>query len=287
MKTLNIVGCGRVGQTLGRLFHRSGVCRIQDLHSRRPASAVAAAAFIGAGRPVATLADLGPADLWLLAVPDTAIAPVAEALAREPLAPGLAFHCSGYWPSAILEPLAGRGWQVASVHPVLSFADPALAVEGFAGTACGVEGEARALAILEPLLRVIGAHPFPVAGDSKALYHAAAVIASNFTVVIQSLAREAWLAAGVPAERIVDLQSALVRGTVENVLALGPAAITGPAARGDAEVVRHQAVVVANWHPEAGELYRRLSTLARRLAVHGGTQAPTADEATSGGRPDP
>jgi predicted short-subunit dehydrogenase-like oxidoreductase (DUF2520 family) len=125
------------------------------------------------------------------------------------------------------------------------------------------------------LLAEIGGECFAVPTESKPLYHAAAVFSSNFMAVLQAIAREGWAAAGVPAALIPSIHAALLRGSVDNLLALGPAkAITGPAARGDEAVVAAQGALVSQWHPEAGEIYRVMSVLARRLATTGSTCPP-------------
>ena len=317
MKTLNLIGGGRVGQTLARLFQQAGLCQVQDLLARDAGRGAQAAAFIGSGRVVASVAEMRPASLWLLSVPDTAIAAVAAELAavadpgvvaasfagaddatqsvglsEDPASgfagtPPVVFHCSGFWPAAALAPLLAHGWRGASVHPVRSFADPALAVEAFAGTPCGLEGDRAAVDLLTPLFAGIGGQCFRVASERKALYHAAAVFSSNFTVVLQALAQEAWRDAGVPDVLVSKIQSSLLRGTVDNLLALGPAAaITGPAARGDEAVVRLQADEVAGWNPAAARLYADLSTLARQLAVEHTTRAATAPGSRNDGTTD-
>lgn len=272
--TLNVIGCGRVGRTLARLLHVAGAAQIQDLCAREPRDADSAARFVGAGRAVAAVETMRPADIWMLSVPDIRIAQSAADLAALPAStrpPAVAFHCSGFHPAAILRPLSQMGWQCASVHPVLSFASAESAVERFPGTPYGIEGDAGAVSTLQSILAAIGGVCFPVAGERKALYHAAAVFANNFTVVLQAIAREAWHASGVPAELTERIHAALLRATAENVIALGANAITGPAARGDVAVVDAQAAAVARWHPEAGVLYRQLSELARRLATRQST----------------
>ena len=143
MSTLNIVGAGHVGRTLGRLFAARGVFAVQDVRTRSLASARAAVAFIGAGTPVD--ADMRPADVWMLAVADDAIAGVAAALAQAtPMAGATVFHCSGAKASGELDALRRAGAVVASVHPVRSFADPAAVAAAFDGTFCGVEEIGRA-----------------------------------------------------------------------------------------------------------------------------------------------
>lgn len=275
MTTLNVVGCGKVGQTLARVFHASGVCTVQDLKGLDLEESRRAAGFIQAGRPVEALRDMRPADLWLITVPDTKIAGVAEEMAAAvlPAAGTVAFHCSGFLPAATLAPLGTLGWALASTHPVLTFADPAAAVAQFSGTPCGLEGDVVALAALRPLFEAAGAQCFSVETASKPLYHAAAVFSSNFTVVLQAIAREAWASAGVPAALVPQIEASLMAATMKNISEFGPRAITGPAARGDHKVVRLQGAEVFRWHPEAGVLYHDLSRLARRLALQQTTQA--------------
>lgn len=278
MKTLNIVGCGKVGQTLARLFHLNAACNIQDLKGFDLVEAEGAAQFIGAGRPVASVGNMRPADFWLVTVPDTLIgsiaAEIAGALPGVSTAAPVAFHCSGFLPASALVPLRATGFRLASTHPVLTFANPATAVEQFPGTPCGLEGDDAAMDALRPLFSAIGAHCFAVQTAHKPLYHAAAVFSNNFTVVLQAIAREAWAAAGVPDDLAAQIQTSLLQATSENVHTLGPRAITGPAARGDFDVVRSQGAEVFRWHPDAGVLYQELSRLAQRLAAQQSTFAP-------------
>ena len=238
MQTLNIIGAGRVGQTLGRLWHQSGVFALQDVLTNSAASAQAACDFMGAGHPVTQMEQMHSADVWMLAVQDAQIATVAltlevwaEAVATPaPQQQPLVFHCSGAQSSASLAPLAALGWQTASAHCILSFASAEIAVPQFPGTACALEGDASAIAILHNAFTAIQARCFEVASQDKLLYHAAALFATNFLPVIQSVAEDAWLAAGVPQDLIPGLRSSLLTNSVANITRLGSAnALTGRA----------------------------------------------------------
>ena len=276
MKTLNVIGCGRVGQTLATLLQQQGQVQVQDLYSRTFASAEQAATFVGAGTPVAQLEQMCPAEVWLLSVPDAQVAAAAQALADaqgSKLAGAIVCHNSGFLSAAVLQPLQLLDCQVASAHPVLNFASPETGVRQFAGTPCGLEGDASALAWLHTALTAIGGRCFEIASADKPLYHAAAVFSSNFTVVLQGIAQDAWRSAGVPPELMRPLTEALLKSTVDNVLSLGPAqALTGPAARGDTAVVQAQGEVVQRWSAPAGEVYKTLSALAAQLKKNGHTR---------------
>lgn len=279
MQTLNLIGAGRVGQTLGRFWHGNHVFTLQDVLTRSAASAQAACDCMGAGTAVTQAAQMRPADVWMLAVPDTHLAATAEALAQHaPLLPKpqpqrppeqapIVFHCSGAQSSTLLAPLAARGWHTASAHCILSFATIEAAVQQFPGTPCALEGDASALAVLQTAFSAIQARCFEVQSENKLLYHAAAVFATNFLPVLQSVAEAAWLASGVPAGLLPGLRATLLHNAVANITRLGPAgALTGPAARGDVAAIATQAVAVTQWDAAAGAAYEALSALALRLA---------------------
>ena len=271
LPTLNLVGAGRVGQTLAHLWHAQGVFVIQDVRTTSLSSAQAACAVIGAGHAVQSLSAMRAADIWMLAVPDALLADCGVALAAagassDSTAP-IVFHCSGAQTASVLAPLAALGWRVASAHCLLSFASVSAALQQFPGTPCALEGEAAACAELRPAFTTIGGRCFDIASADKLLYHAAAVFATNFLPVLQATAEDLWRATGMPADLIPHLRASLLRNAVANITTLGPqAALTGPSARGDTAAIARQGVAVSAWDAQTGAAYEALSTLALRLA---------------------
>lgn len=262
---LNLIGAGKVGRVLARLLAGSGML-VQDVLTRSEASAREAVAFIGAGRAVASMDQLRPADIWLLAVSDDQIASVcAQLAALYSLDGNVVFHCSGAMASDALQ--AAPGAYAASVHPVRSFADPAHVAQHFGGTFCGVEGDPRALAVLTPAMLAIGARVVPIDAAAKTVYHAASVFASNYLVTVMDAALRAYQAAGIPADVARALAAPLATETLANVLTMGPeAALTGPIARGDMAVVARQQAALAGWEAQTGQLYGALADATVRLA---------------------
>ena len=266
--TLNLVGAGHVGKVLGRLLSAPGGYVVQDVLTRSPTSARAALDFIGAGRACVDLAALRPADVWLLAVNDDQITPMAAALAQaHDLKGAVVFHCSGAKASGELQALADQGALVASVHPIRSFADPDAVARDFAGTFCGIEGAAQALARLAPAFEAIGARLVPIDAAAKTVYHAAAVFASNYLTTVLDAALRAWQAAGVPEAIARELGRPLASETMANVFRLGPAAaLSGPVARGDHATVARQQQALLEWDEATGKLYEALVPLTADLA---------------------
>lgn len=266
--SLNIIGAGHVGRVLGRLFAASGEFDVGAVLTRSAGSAADAVAFIGAGHAVESMAQLGPADAWMLAVPDDEIAAVCAQLAGAvPLAGALVFHCSGAKSSLELDAAARAGALTASAHPIRSFADPEAVLQSFGGTWCGVEGVPGAIAMLEPALLAIGGRVAHIDASAKTVYHAAAVFASNYLVTVIDTALRAYQAAGIPEAAARELARPLATETLANVFRLGPeTALSGPIARGDMATVARQQVAVSEWDAEAGKLYEALAAATVHLA---------------------
>lgn len=288
MKTLNIIGAGRVGRSLAHLWHERGVFTIQDVLTRSQASADDAVQFIGVGRAVASMSHMRQADVWMLAVPDgqisIAASKIAEYLAKIEIKTSIEsvfiasnatiFHCSGALSTVELQPLRDKGLQVASAHCLLSFSAPSSAVTQFSGTPCALEGDTLAKQTLQSAFEAIGANCFDIAEKDKILYHAAAVFATNFLPVLQVVAADLWLSSGMPAHMIEPLNASLLQKAVQNIAAQGAAkALTGPAARGDIELVASQGKAVADWNAQAGAAYAALSQLASQIVKDGTIQS--------------
>jgi len=273
MKTLNIIGCGAVGKTLGRLFQAAAVFEVGDILNRSLASGQHAAAFIGAGRPVSGYADMRPAAFFLIAAADNFIADCAAELASSGLVgpETVVWHLSGALPSSVLAPVAGRGAAVASVHPVKSFADPLASVESFQGTWCGMEGDAAALVLLGDAFSAIGARLFTVEARFKTLYHTGAVLVCNYLTALMEAGVRAYGKGGLPRETALSVMEPLVRGTVDNIFRVGTAqALTGPIARGDHAVVSAQLDAVDAWDGDIALIYRALGKVAVELSQERG-----------------
>jgi predicted short-subunit dehydrogenase-like oxidoreductase (DUF2520 family) len=206
---------------------------------------------IGAGRVgsavAARLEERGTelrddADVCLLCVPDTAIADVARGLTPR----SWISHTSGATPLSALDPHERR----FGLHPLQSF-QPARGAEQLDGAYAAVTAETdEARGIGFELARRLGLEPFELAEDDRALYHAGAVIASNYVVTLHRAASDIFGAVGAPAEGLRPLMQGVIDGGFE---------LTGPIARGDwSTVERHVEALLAR-KPALEPLYRVLA----------------------------
>lgn len=269
-KTLTIIGAGKVGTTLARLWVKSSAFRLQEIMNASAAGTQRAIEVIGAGQAAGNYAELKQADVYLIATPDDRILPSCAALANAgKLTPAsIVFHCSGALPSGVLQPAKEQGAAVASIHPIRSFASPDSVMQHFAGTWCGTEGDQPALDVLVPAFAAIGAQMVPIHAEAKIHYHAAAVFACNYLVTLLDVAQQSYQRAGIAPEIALQLMQPLVQETVDNVHKLGPkAALTGPIARGDLATARRQWQAVAAADAAHGELYKQFMHLTSDLVA--------------------
>ena len=277
MRTLNIIGCGRAGRTFARVFHEAHAFLVQDLHDLNFAAARSCARFADAGVPVRHIADMRPAQVWLIATPDNAIMDAAASLAADSrLAQGnVVVHVSGAMSSLELTPVLERGAHTGSFHPVKTFADPGHAAGSFPGTYVALEGDKKALKILRMALRKAGARVFEIEPAAKALYHAGSVFVCNYLCALLEAGLRCYEASGVRLETAYRLMEPLVRETVDNAFRIGTVrALTGPIARGDDGVVLRELEALRKRDRHLATLYRELGRLALDLARSQGSAEP-------------
>jgi predicted short-subunit dehydrogenase-like oxidoreductase (DUF2520 family) len=221
VKRIRIVGSGRVGSAVsGRLLER-GFELTED-----------------------------GAELVVLCVPDRAIEEAAQSVA---LGPWIA-HTSGATPLAALAPHVRR----FGLHPLQTFsrARGPEQIDGAAAAVSAETPEAREAGFW--LARELGLGPFELADARRALYHAGAVVASNFLVTLHRAAADLVEAAGAPPEALVPL----MRRVIENDFEL-----TGPIERGDWETVESHLGAIREQRPQLEPLYRALADATAALAV--------------------
>lgn len=233
--TVTIVGRGRLG--------------------RATATALRAAEVQVSG-PLGRGENIPSSDVVLLCVPDTEIPAAAAAVEGTAAFVG---HMSGATP---VDGVVDFG-----LHPLQTFTGDE-GPEAFRGIGCAVAGRTpAALEVACELAGLLGAHTFPLEDGQRAGYHAAASIASNFTVTLLATAERIAATAGLAPDQARALLAPLVRTTVENWAARGPAgALTGPVARGDDRTVARQRDAIAASAPESLALFDALVDRTRALA---------------------
>ncbi|MBF6589430.1 MAG: DUF2520 domain-containing protein [Ktedonobacterales bacterium] len=284
---IGIIGAGALGVALARALALGGgevaAVAMRD-PERDPGRARALAAALPGTAITVPSAVVAACDLVFLAVPDDAIAPLAASLAwRDGQG---AIHLSGAHGAELLAPAAAQGAATAALHPLMTFPRADLAEQPaedalarFHGCSWALEAENADLdARLAQLVAALGGQVIRLWPTDRVAYHAAAVLASNYVIVLLDAATRLWASFGVAEETALQALLPLARAAVGKLEADGlPGALSGPIARGDVgTVAAHLAWLDAQAIGDAQgaalrDAYRALARLAIPLAEAKGT----------------
>lgn len=270
---VGIIGAGKVGAVLGAALRGAehavvGVSAVSEASRER-------AETLLPGVPVLEIQDIVErAELVLLAVPDDALGELVEGLAKlGAWQPGqLVAHTSGRFGVGILKPIRAAGAIPLALHPAMTFTGMSLDLTRLMDCTFGVTADAAMLPIAQALVVEMGAEPVAIAEADRTLYHAALAHSSNHLVTLVAQASQLLREIGVDTpERMLG---PLLRATLENALASGESALTGPVARGDVGTVAAHAEVLNEYDAGSGgdvlAAYLAMARATARRAVNRG-----------------
>ncbi len=262
---IGFIGAGAAASALASAFIGAGL-PVGAIASRRQERAAALAAKLpGAFAVTDPQAVVNRADLVFLAVPDDAIAAVCEHLQWRPGTN--AVHCSGALSIDVLAAARDAGAGTGSCHPLQTLTGADGDAGRLDGCVFGIEADEPLRSTLQEIVRRIGGEPLVLEAGDKPLYHAAAVLISNYVVTLAAVAADLWSTFGYDRASALQSLLPLLRGTVDNLDERGlPGALTGPIARGDAVTVQRHMNALAAHRPETAALYRNLGRTTIPLA---------------------
>ncbi len=290
-----LVGPGRVGSALGRRIHEARYA-FMGFVSRETSRAEAGVRFVGAGQ-VLTGAALAEADMVGLCVAEDALASVVEQAAADGRVKqgSVWFHVSGLHGLAVLAPLQVAGAHVGSMHPVCPFPDARSGYEAMPGQPAVVgvmddpEGGVTARGALLRLARAVCMEPVPFdsaassdapagtsGGGERTAYHAACVLAASGASALCGVVEASLQSAGMTSVAARKIAGPLMLAALEARLAAPDpgSALSGPVARGEAEVLGRQCSALASSAPRAGALFQLLQSEAAEMAQQHGRLSP-------------
>ena len=279
---IGIIGAGKVGAVLGAALRAAehavvGVSAVSDASRER-------AETLLPGVPVLEVQDIVErAELVLLAVPDDALGPLVQGLAKlGAWQPGqLVAHTSGRFGVGILHPVRAAGAVPLALHPAMTFTGMSLDLTRLLDCSFGVTADPAMLPIAQALVVEMGADPVAIAEGDRPLYHAALAHGSNHLVTLVAQASELLREVGVDApERMLG---PLLRASLENALASGESALTGPVARGDVgTVAAHSEALRELAGGSGGDILDAYLAMARATARRAGSRGLLRPEQIDG-----
>jgi predicted short-subunit dehydrogenase-like oxidoreductase (DUF2520 family) len=277
-----IIGCGRLGISLAVFLSKQGFIP-RAFSSRSPESVDRAVLSVGRGKGYNNPVDAAKSSpLVFITTPDTLIEPVCEKIAGEGgfKSDTVVYHLSGALSSGILAAAKKEGASTGSIHPLQAFAPYEDGMKSpFKGINMSIEGDEKAVELGKEIVNALKANSFTIPTHAKTVYHASAVVASNYLVTLEHFALELLKQANLSEENAYEVLEPLIMGTLNNIKKRGSInALTGPVARGDDVIVsRHLSDIDAKL-PQFSDLYRLLGRYTLDIAAKRGEISSEAQE---------
>lgn len=253
-----MIGAGRLGKNIAQALSATHIISSLALCNRSFASAKKACQELGVGHAVDHIEHLPEADITWICCNDDSIPHVVALLAQKSLLkPGsFVIHSSGVLNSNLLAPLKTQGCSIASFHPLKAFKTNYLDSAAFNQIDCVMEGDEQVCQWLTSSFLQLGAYISVIQPENKAMYHAAACIASNYLITLAACSEELLLSAGLPEQQCRRMLTNLMQGNVTNLMHSPKIAeaLTGPLARGDIKTLSAHLDSIKN--PDINHLYK-------------------------------
>ena len=235
---VGVISAGKVGAVLGASLRAAGHS-VVGVHAVSEDSRSRAESLLP-DVPVLEIPEiLRRAELVLLAVPDDVLPEVVSGIAEAGhiQAGQLIVHTSGRHGTGVLGPAQQAGAIGLAIHPAMTFTGMSMDLQRLNACAFAVTAPGPVLPIAQALVVEMGGEPVVIAEQDRGTYHAALTHASNHLNTLTGQAAEMLGRIGV--EQPDHVLRPLMHASLDNALASGEGALTGPIARGDLNTVRH------------------------------------------------
>lgn len=267
-----IVGAGKVGTGIGIALRDAGL-RLVGICDVDSNVAENAAALLGARVASSPVEAAAMGDAVVITTPDDRIEEVCREIAGSgiDIVDKIFIHMSGALSLDALLPAALNGARTACIHPIQTFADMETAAKLLRGSFFGITAADEASrGWAWEFVEKIGGKGLEIRNDDRVLYHLAAVIASNFLVMIEHAAISVFEKIAVERHKAVEALMPLIRQTVDNIERFGVLnALTGPLARGDTGTIRSHLKSLER-EPELESLYKSVCKWGARIVKERG-----------------
>jgi len=263
-----IIGGGRVGAAFAYNLRKAHfkINTIIEINSRRRKNLATYFADISISEKI-NPRELTEAKVVLICVQDDRIKTVGNQILKTDadLSGKLIAHTSGALSSLQLQPLKEEGALIGCLHPITAVPDLPPEEIDYSGIYFDVEGEPPAVEKLSDIIHMMGGYAIPISPEQKPAFHLAAVLYSNFFVILSHVAQESLKKTGVEVESLWKPFKPLVEATLANLDKFIPEnALTGPLKRGDTETIGEHLRLLRTHFPEALPIYITLAEYALR-----------------------
>ncbi len=246
-----LIGAGNVGFHLGKKLHEVGL-EIKQVYSRKISKAKRLSKILKC-EAIQKLDNISTgADLYILAVPDSAIEKVAADLSNKIPKSKLVVHTSGATPSTVLKPYFKNygifyPLQTFSIGREVNFENIPICIDS---------NLKKHRTLLERLGKLISQNVHQINDRERAILHVAAVFVNNFSNNLFTIGEKITSTENLP----FDILKPLIKETVDKISQHSPSTMqTGPAKRGDEITIELHLKYLEKNFPEFIKVYQTMT----------------------------
>ena len=232
---IGFIGAGRVGVTLGKHFilHVNNKYNVVGYYDSSEV-AVNDAIDITNTDSLSIEQIVCSSEVIFITVTDGAIEKGWNEISICNLIGKIICHCSGALSSEVFSNIDKLGAYGYSVHPLFACSSKTESYKDISKALFTIEGSSARLEVVKQMIEDLGNKVQVIDANSKVLYHAAAVMASNQVIGLIKTACDLLKKSGFSEENALEAIKPLIYGNIDNVYRQGlKDALTGPVARGD------------------------------------------------------
>ena len=231
---IGVIGAGRAGTSVARYLSTSSVHVLSGFYSERYEDAVISADFCHT-KSFKDLSQLvSSSDTLFIAVTDSQIKNVWDCIDKTQAKHKIICHFSGSLTSDVFTCANDYSVYTGSIHPVYAFSDKFNSYKALNEAVFTAEGCEKFLCAMKNLFSEFGNKILTIDKSHKALYHAAASMASNHLIGLLQSVTDMLTQCGFTEEDARLVLKVLMRENLHNALQFGTTyALTGPIERGD------------------------------------------------------
>lgn len=270
MISINLIGAGIVGKTIGKLATLHRTAKINSVFNRRMEDALLSTHFIGQGEAIDDIRLLSPADIHFILTPDHMIESMCQLICEHHIHPGsIVLHCSGTIPVSALTAAKQKGCFIARVHPIKHMYSKEHGVQVFPDTSCIFEGDEEAYSSLQHFFSAIKGKVIKINEQKDGKYHTACVFSASYHQILLSVSSILYQQCGMSKETATQLSLNIARQALENREPHQPYSsyVEGPVKRLDTLTIQKNVSSLEN-QPAFKQLYAALASIALSLTTH-------------------
>lgn len=262
---IGFIGAGRVGFSLGKYFCEQGL-NVIGYYSRNPQSALQAAKFTGTMYFKNIESIVEASDTLFLTVPDRTIKEIWDYIEKLSIKNKIICHCSGALSSSVFSNIDNHDAYGYSIHTLLGISDKLNSYKELSYSFFTLEGSQGRLNEMQMLLMRLGNSVQIIPQENKAVYHSAAVFASNLMIALAQTSIDLLKNCGFDEQKASLALYPLMFGNMKNIVGQGTVkALTGPIERCDLETVERNMSCLSGCNKQLYILLsQKLVTIAKK-----------------------